>query len=267
MQNSYSHFLATAQSAVLEAGKLALSMQSRLHEIQFKGEKDVVTEADFACDAAIRKTLSTAYPDHNLVTEEDVALEKGSEYTWFVDPVDGTVNYSRGFPLWGVSVGLRQGNQLIVGAIYLPALNELYTVTLGGGAFLNGKPIHTSSVNQMHEAIISHGDFNVGATDSERQELNARNVSARAQTAGAMQRVKCMGSAVLEGAFVATGRMEAYCMLAMKPWDVAVTGLLVTEAGGQVSRLDGGVFSIEGPDALFSNGHLHQGLLKLLGHV
>ncbi len=264
MPQDYSGFLATAIKAVREAGALALSMQSRLKDIHFKGEKDVVTEADFACDAAIRKILTSTYPQHNVITEEADAVRMGSEFTWFVDPIDGTVNYSRGFPLWGVSVGLRQGDAMIAGAIYLPALDELYSVTLGGGAFLNGKPIRTSPVVNLQEAIISHGDFNIGSTDSERQELNSRNVAARARTAAAMQRVKCLGTAVLEGAFVAAGRMEAYCMLAMKPWDVAVAGLLVTEAGGKASRLDGSAYSIEGPDVLFSNGHLHQELCKLL---
>jgi myo-inositol-1(or 4)-monophosphatase len=258
-------YLATAVDAVREAGRLALSMQDRLKDIHFKGEKDVVTEADFACDALIRKALASAHPAHNIVTEEEAAIQRGSEFTWFVDPVDGTVNYSRGFPLWGVSVGLRKGDAAVAGAIYLPALDELYSATLGGGAFLNGKPIRTSPVANLREAIISHGDFNVGASDAENHELNSRNLAARLRAAAALQRVKCMGSAVLEGAFVAAGRMEAYCMQTMKPWDVAVVGLLVTEAGGRASRLDGGPFSIEGPDALFSNGRLHEDLLKVLG--
>jgi myo-inositol-1(or 4)-monophosphatase len=264
IQNQYSGFLATAEAAALSAGQLALSMQGRLKDVHFKGEKDIVTEADLACDALIRKALVTAYPDHNIITEEAAALDKGSDYSWYVDPIDGTVNYSRGFPLWGVSLGLRQRDVMVAGAIYLPALNEMYTVSLGGGAFLNGSPIHTSLVAKAEEAIISHGDFNIGSTDDERQAMNSKSVSARAKTASALQRVKCLGSAVVEGAYVAAGRMEAYCMLAMKPWDVAVTCLLVTEAGGQVTRLDGSPFSILGQDALFSNGHLHQELLKIL---
>ncbi len=264
MPADYSQYLKTAENAARSAGELALSMQGRLKNIDFKGEKDIVTEADFACDAAIRKTLINAHPSHNIITEEAAAVEMGSEFTWFVDPVDGTVNYSRGFPLWGVSVGLRKGDAMIAGAIFLPAIGEMYTVTLGGGAYLNGQKIHTSPVATLAEAIISHGDFNIGANETERLELNARNISSRARMAGAVQRIKCMGSAVLEGAFVATGRMEAYCMLAMKPWDVAVAGLLVTEAGGKISKLDGSTYSIFGPDVLFSNGLLHDDLLAIL---
>ncbi|HKP96279.1 MAG TPA: inositol monophosphatase family protein [Fibrobacteria bacterium] len=264
MKDKYGEFLGAAIRAAEEAGGIARSMQHALRDIRFKGEKDVVTEADFACDAAIRKSLAAAYPGHNIVTEEDAAVEQGSEYTWYVDPIDGTVNYSRGFPLWGVSIGLRKGEAMVAGCIWLPALEEMFTVTLGGGAYLNGKRIQVSAVEEMHAAIISHGDFNVGNTDAQRKELNERNLQSRGRAAAALQRVKCLGSAVVEGSFVAAGRMEAYCMLAMKPWDVAVGSLLVTEAGGNVTHLDGGKFSIDGHDALFSNGILHDPILKVL---
>ncbi|MDB5049380.1 MAG: suhB [Fibrobacteres bacterium] len=264
MKDKYGEFLGVAIRASEEAGGIARSMQHALRDIRFKGEKDVVTEADLACDAAIRKSLTAAYPGHNLITEEEEAVEHGSEYTWYVDPIDGTVNYSRGFPLWGVSIGLRKGESMIAGCIWLPALEEMFTVTLGGGAYLNGKHIQVSGVTEMHAAIISHGDFNIGNTEEQRKEMNERNLQSRGRAAAALQRVKCLGSAVVEGSFVAAGRMEAYCMLAMKPWDVAVGSLLVTEAGGMATHLDGGKFSIDGPDALFSNGILHEQMLKVL---
>ena len=264
MRDKYGEFLGAAIKAAEEAGGIARSMQHALRDVRFKGEKDVVTEADFASDAAIRKSLAGAYPKHNIVTEEEAAVDQGSEYTWYVDPIDGTVNYSRGFPLWGVSIGLRRKDAMVAGCIWLPALEEMFTATLGGGAYLNGKQIQVSAVSELKQAIISHGDFNVGATDAIRTELNAKNLESRGRAAAALQRVKCMGSAVLEGAFVAAGRMEAYCMLAMHPWDVAVASLLVTEAGGKVTHLDGSAFDIGGKDALFSNGILHGPVLEVL---
>jgi fructose-1,6-bisphosphatase/inositol monophosphatase family enzyme len=260
-------YLQTAVDAVRHAGRLARDMQGVLRDVRLKGPKDVVTEADLACDAAIRDILSKAHPDHDIVTEEAAALRRGSGgegWTWYVDPIDGTVNYSRGIALWGVSVGLRRGDGMAAGAIYLPALDELYTAIRGGGAFLNGKPIRVSAVDRLDEAIISHGDFNIGNTPEERQDMNRRNLSSRMRTASSVQRVKCLGSAVVEGSLVAAGRMEAFCMLAMKPWDVAVTGLLVAEAGGRVSGVDGRPFDVEGPDALFTNGILHDPLVALL---
>ena len=149
MKDTYGEYLGTAIRAAEEAGGIARSLQHALRDIRFKGEKDVVTEADLACDAAIRKHLSAAYPGHNLVTEEEAALERGSDFTWYVDPIDGTVNYSRGFPLWGVSIGLRRGSAMVAGCIWLPALEEMFTVTLGGGAYLNGKRIQVSAVTDM----------------------------------------------------------------------------------------------------------------------
>lgn len=266
---AYAPYLQTAVEAVLEAGRLALSMQAGLKEVRLKGHKDVVTEADFACDAAIRTFLTKAHPDHDVVTEEGADLKRAGRWTWFVDPIDGTVNYSRGFALWGVSVGLRHedaegGPAMVAGAIYLPVLDELFTASLGGGAFMNGVPIHVSKVDRLDDAIISHGDFNIGSSPQQRQDYNRRSLSARMHTASAVQRVKCLGSAVVEGSMVAAGRMEAYCMLAMKPWDVAVSSLLVTEAGGAVSRVDGSPFDVEGQDALFSNTALHGPLVDLL---
>jgi myo-inositol-1(or 4)-monophosphatase len=263
--DAYQPFLKTAVDAARAAGRLALSMQHSLKEIRFKGEKDVVTEADLACDAAIRKILTAAHPDHGIVTEEAEALRQGGEFTWFVDPIDGTINFSRSFPLWGISVGLRQGADMVAGAIYLPATDEMFTATRGGGAFLNGNRIHVSSVTKLDQGILSHGDFNVGNTPEERHSMNQRLLAARSRAAGSLQRVKCLGSAVVESSYVASGRMEAYCMMAMKPWDVAVGSLLVTEAGGKVTRADGTPFSVEGPDALFSNGALHELVLDALG--
>jgi myo-inositol-1(or 4)-monophosphatase len=264
MRDKYGEYLGAAIKAAEEAGGIARSMQHALRDVRYKGEKDVVTEADLASDAAIRKTLAAAYPQHNIVTEEEAAIDRGSDFTWYVDPIDGTVNYSRGFPLWGVSIGLKRKDQMVAGCIWLPALEEMYTATLGGGAYLNGKKIQVSAVSEPVQAIISHGDFNVGSTDEKRRELNAKNLESRGRAAAALQRVKCLGSAVVESAFVAAGRMEAYCMLAMHPWDVAVGSLLVTEAGGKVSHLDGSAFDIEGANALFSNGILHADILAIL---
>lgn len=266
--------LRTAVDAVTAAGRLARSMQAGLKDIRLKGPKDVVTEADLACDAAIRDILQKAHPGHDIVTEEAPAVRRngaggsGERFTWFVDPIDGTVNYSRGIALWGVSVGVRrdsaEGSTMVAGAIWLPILDELYTATSGGGAFLNGDRIQVSSLARLDEAIVSHGDFNIGPTPEQRDALNRRCLSVRLRAASAVQRVKCLGSAVVEGSLVAAGRMEGYCMPAMKPWDVAVTSLLVVEAGGAVTRMNGSPFAVEGPDALFTNGVLHQDLVRLL---
>jgi myo-inositol-1(or 4)-monophosphatase len=235
-------------------------MQKNLGDIRFKGAKDLVTEADMQCDRLIREHITAAFPSHNLVTEELGDTEKGSSFTWYVDPIDGTINYSRQFPLWGVSIGLAQDGRMLCGAIYLPATDEMFTAARGAGAYLNGERIRVSSTAD----IISHGDFNVGADEKTRRHLNEANFLARMGTVSAVQRVKCLGSAVIEGAYVASGRMEGYCMVILNPWDVAVTSLLVTEAGGQVTALNGEPYDLKHRNALFTNGLLHQGLLGSL---
>ncbi len=257
-------FLQAAVDAAYAAGKVALERQRSLGSIRFKGAKDVVTEADLECDRLIRERLEKAFPDHNLLTEEEGSSDKGSEYRWYVDPIDGTINYAHQIPLWGVSIGLARGGEMLCGAIFLPALDELYTVVSGGGAFLNGEPIRVSSVTDLSHAVISHGDFNVSADDVERQRLNSENFWARMRTVASVQRVKCLGSAAVEGAFIASGRLDGYWMVYLKPWDVAVTTLLVREAGGTVTDLSGKPWTLETNTALFSNSILHPSLLASL---
>ena len=257
-------FLQAAIDAVRAAGAVALARQKTLGPSRFKGAKDVVTEADLECDRLIRTRLLKDFPDHDLLTEEDEAVRQGSDYCWIVDPIDGTINYAHGIPLWGVSVGLSYQGKMLCGAIYLPVYDELYTAVAGGGAFLNGEPIHVGPCSNITEAIVSHGDFNVGADDAERHQLNAENFWGRMRTVASVQRVKCLGSAVVEGAYVAMGRLDGYWMGYFKAWDVAVTTLLVAEAGGRVTDLHGNPWTLESRTALFSNGTLHTALLAAL---
>lgn len=256
-------FLAAAVDAAKTAGAVALERRLGLGPAQFKGAKDLVTEADIECDRLVRARLTSAFPDHDLLTEEEGALDRGSDYRWIVDPIDGTINYAHGIPLWGNSVGLSHKGKMLCGAIYLPVFDELYTAVAGGGAFLNGMPIRVSTLANPAAAVLSHGDLNVGADDI-RDRLNAENMLAETRMAEAVQRIKCLGSAVIEGAYVATGRLDAYFMTYLRPWDVAVTTLLVAEAGGKVTDLRGNPWTLACEDALFSNGLLHDSLLAAL---
>lgn len=258
-----SAFLSFAAGLAREAGLLALERRKTLGPVRQKGVKDLVTEADIECDRLIRARISAAFPDHDLLTEEEGTLDQGSEYRWIVDPIDGTVNYARGIPLWGNSIALTHKGRTLCGAIYLPVFDELYTVLAGGGAFLNGEPIRVSALDDPSAAALSHGDFNVG-NDSIRARLNDENELALARAIPVVQRIKSLGSAVVEGAYVATGRLDAYWMTYLRPWDVAVTTLLVAEAGGRVTDLSGGPWTLAREEALFSNGRLHDAMVRML---
>jgi myo-inositol-1(or 4)-monophosphatase len=257
------NFLTVAEGAARAAGLVALERQRGLGPAQFKGSKDLVTEADLECDSLIRARLSAAFPDHDLLTEEEGALDQGSDFRWIADPIDGTINYAHGSPLWGNSVALSHRGKVLCGAIYLPVFDEMYTAVAGGGAFLNGRPMHVSAQTSITAAVLSHGDYNVG-DDSIRDRLNAENRVAHGRMTEAVQRIKCLGSAVVEGAWVASGRLDAYWMTYLKPWDVAVTTTLVNEAGGRVTDLRGNPWSLGVEEALFSNGLFHDDLVAAL---
>ncbi|MBD3315686.1 MAG: inositol monophosphatase [Chitinivibrionales bacterium] len=253
-----------ATELAVSAGTLALDMQNGVSRVREKGLKDVVTEADEACERMITESIMRLFPDHSTVTEESPSRRTGSDITWYIDPIDGTVNYSRGIPVWGVSVGVAWRGRMEVGAIRLPALDETYTAVRGEGAFLNGNPINVSATPSLDDVVMASGDFNVGADEEQQNSINRLNLVMFGRVAPRIKRIKCFGAAVAESAMVASGRIEAYLMNSYHPWDVAAASLLVTEAGGKASRLDGAPFELDGSAALFSNGTIHEDLLKVL---
>lgn len=258
--NELSAALSVATRLATEAGEICLKLQKDLGQVSYKTPKDVVTAADFASDRHLSAGLRAAFPQHALRTEELGVQAGNSEYLWICDPVDGTVNFSRGMPIWGVSVALHHQGVPLLSVCVLPALGETFTAIRGQGAFCNGLPIRVSPTDDLHRAVVSNGDFNVG----EVARINAENQRNFAREAENCQRVKCFGSAVVEGCFVACGRLDAFAMTMSYPWDTAGVALLVTEAGGQVSSLYGGpVLFVDAAQVLFSNGTLHEPLVKM----
>lgn len=250
------NMLQVAESLAREAGTIALELQSNLGQVNYKSPKDVVTKADYLCEKIIVEGLKKIFPTHAIRSEEAGELKGDNpDYHWIIDPIDGTVNFSRGIPFWGISIALHFKNKPLLSVVYLPSLNEMYTAILGGGAFLNNKLIHVSGVSIPSQAIVSNGDFNVGQIE----EINKQNLKNFDLEAKTFQRVKCFGSAVVEGCFVAAGRLDLFVMTMSYPWDIAAIALIVQEAGGIVSRFDGNPLKfIDGEQVLFSNQSLHQ---------
>lgn len=249
-----------------KAGALCLEIQGQLGEIQYKSPKDVVTKADLASDKLISDGLCLAFPDHSIRTEETGTSGKESDFVWIIDPIDGTVNFSRGMPMWGISIALLERGEPILAVCYLPRLGELFTAIRGEGAFCNGKPIQVSRTTELSRAIVSNGDFNVGPVE-DIPNLNTRNLRIFAAQAQHMQRVKCVGSAVVEGCFIAAGRLDVYSMTMSYPWDIAGITLLIREAGGMATMIHGEPLQIvDCAQVLFSNGILHEEYLqKIMG--
>ena len=255
-------YLDLAERLGREAGELCLRLQGELGDVKYKSAKDVVTIADVGSEKLIVEGIRKAFPSHSIRTEE-MGVVEGSDpdFRWIIDPVDGTVNFSRGIPLWGISIALHYKGKPLVAAINLPKLGELYTAARGLGAFMNGKAIHVSQESESVHAIVSNGDFNVG----DAEKINAQNSRNFAREAVAFERVKCLGSAVIEGCFTACGRIDCFVMTMSYPWDIAAIALLVEEAGGKSTRIDGAPLQfVDAEQAIFSNGVLHDTLIDTL---
>jgi myo-inositol-1(or 4)-monophosphatase len=252
-----------ATEAAEAAGALALSMQQSLKAVRKKSAKDLVTEADIACEELIKQRITAAFPQHRIIAEESGSSSSDSDVTWYVDPIDGTINFSRRIPFWAVSIGVYLGDTAVAGVIYAPALDEIFVGAAARPPMCNGEPIRVSETATLGEAIISNGDFNIGSTEDDRRQLNDLGAATRRHAAEAMQRVKCLGSAAVECAYVASGRLDAYLIQRFCPWDVAAGVLLVESAGGAVSCMSGAPFKFDATSALISNGLIHDDLVQL----
>ncbi|MCF0225276.1 MAG: inositol monophosphatase [Fibrobacter sp.] len=255
------NFLAVAKDLAIEAGRICLELQKDLGDVKYKSLKDVVTIADIRSEKYIVEGLKKSFPTHSIRTEEAGVIEGSDKrYKWIIDPVDGTVNFSRQIPLWGVSIALHFDGKPLVAVVNLPKLGELFCAVKGGGTFMNGVPVHVSSESNPTRAVVTNGDFNVG----EVVRINAQNSRNFAAEAEAFQRVRCYGSAVVEGCFVACGRIDGFVMTMSYPWDIAAIALLVEEAGGRASHIDGSdIQFVDSEQVVFDNGLIHEKMLQV----
>jgi myo-inositol-1(or 4)-monophosphatase len=258
--SDYQEFLSVAEALAKQAGALCLELQNNLGDVKYKSKKDVVTRADIASEKLIVEGLRSAFPTHSIRTEEAGVIEGADpRYCWIIDPVDGTVNFSRGIPFWGISIALHFEGKPLVAVVNLPRLGEVFTAVKGGGAFMNGRAIHVSDEADPVHAIVSNGDFNVGIPE----KINPQNSRNFAREAEVFERVKCFGSAVVEGCFTACGRIDCFVMTMSYPWDIAAIALIVEEAGGKSTHIDGSPMQfVDGEQVVFSNGILHEILVK-----
>ncbi len=230
--------LNTAVKAARKAGAIInrASLDLDLVQVTAKGRSDFVTGVDRAAEDAIISTLRTAYPGHAILAEESgtQAGDGAGDYTWIIDPLDGTTNFIHGFPQYAVSIALRHDGQIEQAVIYDPSRNDLFTATRGRGAFLNDRRLRVSRRSQLSECLIGTG-FPFRSVDHIEPYLTVFRRVASA-TAG----IRRPGAAALDLAYVAAGRFDGFWEAGLKPWDIAAGGLLVTEAGGLISDFRGG---------------------------
>ncbi len=245
--------------AILAAGAI---IQRRFHGsfvVDHKeGINNLVTEVDKQAEAAIIEIIHHHFPDHTILSEEAGLLEQHSDYVWFVDPIDGTVNFAHGIPICCVSIALRYKQELIIGAIYNPMMNELFFAEKGKGATLNGEPIHVSKKSDFSRACLVTGFPYRMPTVGD----HPLKVFERAIMRGLP--VRRLGSAAIDLCWVACGRFDGFWEYNLSPWDIAAGYLIVAEAGGMITNFDGRPYDVFDKETLATNGLIHADLLALI---
>jgi myo-inositol-1(or 4)-monophosphatase len=269
---SLNDILSTASAIALEAGAILLEGQSvmarnRGSGIRYKtSDIDPVTEYDERSERHIAAALRRHYPHHQLIGEEGgvypatASPSATDSLTWHIDPLDGTVNFAHGFPLYCVSLGLVRGGEPVLGVVYLPALNELFTACAGSGTRLNGEPVQVSAISRLEHALLATGF----SYDTHTSDSNLGNFLGFQRGAQATRRI---GSCAINLSYLAAGRWDGYWELKTKTYDVAAGIILVREAGGQVSDFDGGQDMLGSGRIVASNSFIHTAMLDVLARA
>jgi myo-inositol-1(or 4)-monophosphatase len=222
--------------------------------IEYKGDADLVTIADRKSEALIRERLREHWPEHDIMGEEEGLQDTGSDYRWYVDPLDGTTNFAHGFPVFCVSMALDYKGKRIAGVIYDPTRDELFAAEQGSGSYLNDQPIRVSKTARLAESLLATG------FPSHKRHKNP-NIFFYHQITLRTHGVRRAGSAALDLCYVASGRFDGFWEFNLNPWDTAAGVLIVEEAGGKVTNFHGGPFELSSRETLASNGLLHESLL------
>ena len=249
-----------AIQAARKGGAILMSRYGKPHDITNKGLINWVTEADLASEQAIRTFLHTQRPEIAIMSEEQTESHRldPAQLLWVLDPLDGTTSFAHGFPYFAVSIALLQEGQPLLGVVYAPFSDELFVAIKGQGATLNGQPIHVSGTDQPVAALVATG------FPYERQDCLEAVVQRLGRVLEQVQDLRRGGAAALDLSYVACGRLDAYYEIQLKPWDSAAGWLLVLEAGGMITGMDGAPYSPFVPHLLASNGRLHKALLPLM---
>lgn len=251
--------LTTAIEAVVRAGDIQLARFGRAMRVDKKGTIDLVTEVDLEVERMFRAMIAERHPDHQVLAEEmggSATVPPGP--CWVFDPIDGTTNYAHGLPIYCASVALEVNGAAQVAAVFDPNRKELFTAELGGGAFLNGRPLRVSSADTLVDAVLVTGfPYDIHTRVDEIVGLFSAFL-------GRARAVRRLGSAAIDLCYVAAGRLDGFWEIDLKPWDVAGGALIVSEAGGRVTDMDGAPFSSRGKHVLATNGMIHDAMLHVI---
>ena len=237
-----------------EAGSLLMGFFHQRVKIEYKGEADLVTVADRKSEALILERIRQQFPAHDVMGEEGARIETGSDYKWYVDPLDGTTNFAHGFPVFCVSLAVEHRGQRVAGVVYDPTRDEMFTAELGSGARLNGEAIRVSVTARLNDCLLATG------FPSQKRHKNP-NIHFYHQITLKTHGVRRAGSAALDLCCVACGRFDGFWEFNLNPWDTAAGVLIMEEAGGRVTDFSGGPFQLASRETVASNGLVHDALL------
>ena len=243
-----------------EAGGLLSDFAQRRIGFELKGDFDLVTAADRASENLIVERIRARFPEHSIVAEEGGGHKGSSDYCWYVDPLDGTTNFAHGFPMYNATLAVEHAGEMLAGAIFDPIRQEMFSAERGSGAYLNGERIHVSTVATIADSLVATG------FPSRKRHENV-NVHFYYQLAMLTHGVRRAGSAALDLAYVACGRLEAFWEFGLNPWDMAAGLLIVKEAGGACSDMDGGTAKLRGRHILADNSRVHDEILALFAEI
>jgi len=260
MQLNIQEILDFAKTIAQEAGKIAMDYQLKGFVISHKETiNNLVTEADIACENYLISQIKAKFPKHAIIAEESGNNEQTSDYTWFIDPIDGTTNYAHGFPFFAISIALAHKSEIILGVTFAPMLNEMFYAGKNLGAYLNNQKINVSKNDSLELSLLATGfPPNRDGTDFSK----AINLFTKAQIY--IHGVRRSGSACLDLAYAACGRLDGFFELGLKPWDTAAGIILIKEAGGKITNFDGKPFKPNYRTILATNGIIHQDLQDYL---
>jgi myo-inositol-1(or 4)-monophosphatase len=257
MTNQY---LSAAVETAQEAGKILLEEFARPPHITYKGDVDIVTQADRRSEQCIVARLEKYFPGHAIAAEEGTGQESASRFRWHVDPLDGTTNFAHGYPCFCVSIGLAEGDTLLAGVVFNPVSGEMFAAARGEGATLNGTKIHVSKIPTLATSLLVTG------FPAQKRHSNP-NIHYYWDFTLRSHGVRRDGSAALDLASVAAGRLEGFWEFGLKPWDTAAGILLVEEAGGRVSEFDGAPYKLGGRSILATNGLVHEDMQRVAAEI
>lgn len=247
-----------AESTAREAGQMLKEHLGDAGRIEYKGAVDLVTEMDRKSEEFIVDKISARFPDHGILSEEAGGVKEDAKERWIIDPLDGTTNYAHGFPVFCVSIAFEKDGQVLIGVVYDPMLDEMFTAERGSGAYLNDRAIGVSATAKLDRSLLATG-FPYDLRTS--KDNNLDNFSRFAVRAQAIRRA---GAAALDLCYVASGRFDGFWEMKLFPWDVAAATLVVTEAGGRVTDFSGGPFKIYDELCLATNGLIHSEMMNIL---